>query len=121
MQALILFFSFLSLAVALENVIQVPLKHHSIHGDVLKRQVKKLGRAARHQSVGGQKLFETVFKNDYVSAEISLGTPPQPFTVTLSSGTTKLWVLDENYRLKTNTQHAYQPRFVFLNILISIN
>jgi hypothetical protein len=69
-------------AIALEDgVIELPIQHHSIHKDVFVKaqtaRLASLGRGARQMPKYHQKLLEAPFKNDYLTAKVSFGTPPQ--------------------------------------------
>jgi hypothetical protein len=78
------------LAIAIEDdVIELPIQQHFTPKNVFMKakaaSLTKLGRGARQLPKYHQKLLEGPFKNDYLTAKVSFGTPPQVMLVLCSN------------------------------------
>jgi hypothetical protein len=47
--------------------------------------------------------------DDYITGDLSFGTPPQKFNVMLASGGTRAWVINATYDRMTPNSKYYSP------------
>jgi len=91
------------------SAFEVKLEHHVMNMDDI-REIRAMRLEGRKSPPPiNQKLLEAPYINDYILANISFGTPLQTFSVMISTGSTRVWILSPSYpSFNNNTQHVYE-------------